>query len=694
MKNSVLLRCGIPVPRFPNHDGFGVTDMSIPWLPLLVTSDLGYFPMLGSPRRGLVSLLPSMCQYTGNWATTTWTFAPGAEGKLDQFMPRPVSSTRTRFLTSYPPDVADVAVHRPPVGSQPMRNTTQRYKVIGAGLETIETGTDLVADAVAEQPWLPNNPIPFDMEWVLDSHTDPVFDQTDLQESLCTAPLPRPPRFGGRDHSRRRRTRWLAAAVRISRHGVEGQLAEAVDRRPPQPAKFSTAVSADTSSFAGHAGGAPMIAFPGSPHQRQLSQVPATDDAVAVIADIARTLKSREREIAQAMSAMIARAVDHLDNDPQLMEMFEASVHGNLTACLHVLADDIPLDHLQPTTAAVENAMRLAQREVPSHSLVRAYHMGQNYMLRICHDEIDRRRLPAPLALAVVKRLTEILYAYVEWITLHVLGAYEAERSRWVNARGSVHSSTVHAVLSEDTADTTAFETETGYRLDQTHLALILWRPGQEKPGTWNLLDTQARTLARGLRAEGPALVTAIDRRTAWAWLPFGHRHPVIDTTELHAMMDPADGVRLTVGLPGRARGGFRRSHRQAIAAYFVASVPGISSSHTIVGFGDPGVAVISLLAKDMDSTRAWVREVLGELAVDTDQAAALRSTLSTYYTTSESHVRTAQILTLHRNTVKYRVTKAIEATRVGTAPHDKLDIALALQVCRFLGATVLRRSS
>jgi hypothetical protein len=655
-------------------------------LPLLATSGLGYFPMLGSLRPGVVSFLPSMCQYRGNWATRTWAFAPGAEDELDQFIPRPVSSTRTQFLTSYPPGLADVAVHRSPVGSQPMRNTIQRYMVIGAALETIETGTDRVADAVAERPWLPNNPMPFDMGWVLDSHTDSVVKQTDLQESLCTTPHPRPPRFGGRDHGRRRRrTRWLAAAVRISRHGVQGQPAEAVDRHPPQPAKFGTAVSADTSSFAGQAGGAPMTA---------LSQVPAMDDAVAVIADIARTLKSREREISQAMSAMIAREVDHLDNDPQLMEMFEASVHGNLATLLHVLADDIPVDRLQPTTAAVENASRLAQREVPSHSLVRAYHMGQNYMLRICHDEIDRRRLPAPLALAVVKRLTEIIYTYVEWITLYVLAAYEAERSRWVNARGSVHSSTVHAVLSEDTADTTAFETETGYRLDQTHLALILWRPGHEKPSTWKFLDAQARTLARGLRAESPALVTAIDRHTAWAWVPFGHRHPVIDTTELHAMVDPADGVRLTVGLPGHALGGFRRSHRQAIAAYFVASISGISSSHMIVGFGDPGVAVISLLAKDLDSTRAWVREVLGELAFDTDQAATLRRTLSTYYTTSESHVRTAQILTLHRNTVKYRVTKAIEATRVGTAPHDKLDIALALQVCRFLGATVLRRPS
>jgi DNA-binding PucR family transcriptional regulator len=88
------------------------------------------------------------------------------------------------------------------------------------------------------------------------------------------------------------------------------------------------------------------------------------------------------------------------------------------------------------------------------------------------------------------------------------------------------------------------------------------------------------------------------------------------------------------------------------------------------------------------------VREVLGALADDTDQAAMLRDTLSTFYETGESHLHTAQQMTLHRNTVKYRITKAVDATRGGGTGHEKLDIALALRICRFLGQNVLRPPS
>ena len=46
------------------------------------------------------------------------------------------------------------------VESQPIHQKVQHYKVIDAALGVIERGTWNVADAVGEQPWLPNGPIP------------------------------------------------------------------------------------------------------------------------------------------------------------------------------------------------------------------------------------------------------------------------------------------------------------------------------------------------------------------------------------------------------------------------------------------------------------------------------------------------------------------------------------------------------
>src|SRR6516162_4682121 len=51
------------------------------------------------------------------------------------------------------------------VESQPVHRGDQAYKVIDAALGVIERGTWRVADAVAEQPWLPNGPIPVRVTW-------------------------------------------------------------------------------------------------------------------------------------------------------------------------------------------------------------------------------------------------------------------------------------------------------------------------------------------------------------------------------------------------------------------------------------------------------------------------------------------------------------------------------------------------
>jgi DNA-binding PucR family transcriptional regulator len=107
------------------------------------------------------------------------------------------------------------------------------------------------------------------------------------------------------------------------------------------------------------------------------------------------------------------------------------------------------------------------------------------------------------------------------------------------------------------------------------------------------------------------------------------------------------------------------------------------------VSFGDEGVAIVSLLARDLAATRAWVSEVLGPLAVDDENNAALRETMRTFLLTGDNYSRTAELLVLHRNTVKYRVSKVLDE-RGGSIDADRLDVALALQTCHLLGASVL----
>ncbi|WP_338887942.1 PucR family transcriptional regulator [Rhodococcus sovatensis] len=423
--------------------------------------------------------------------------------------------------------------------------------------------------------------------------------------------------------------------------------------------------------------------------QRRLARVPASADRelLVIVAEVAHSLGQRESDIVRSMASLLAHEIDRLDDDPILVDLLESSVHGNISTIIHILANDIPIDHLQPTTAAVEYALRLAQRDVPSNSLVRAYHMGQNDMMRVCFDEVQALKLPSPLDLAVLKHISDVVYGYIDWITLFVFDAYETERRRWIGAQGNVHSSTIHTLLADNGESSETFQAETGYLLDQNHLALVVWNNGPEAVTTLNSIDRIARTTASFLHSNGPPIITAIDRRTVWAWIPLGTRTVALHTAELAAELGLDNWTRMSAGLPAQGIQGFRRTHEQARAAYTVATVPG-TPTRSVVGFGDKGVAVVSLLAQNLESTRAWVWEVLGPLAENTDSAATLRMTLNSYFSHGESHLHTARELNLHRNTVKYRINKALDHH---TENRDKLDLALALQVCDFLGQSVLK---
>ncbi|MDQ6524590.1 DUF3556 domain-containing protein [Nocardioides sp. LHD-245] len=104
----------VAVFLFAGHfagDGYGIGDFSEAWmLPVLVAA-LVFFPVLGNLRPDLVSFLPSMRQYAGNWASATWAFAPGAEAKLNQ-LERPAKNQIDQLIEGmgYDPDVAEMTM--------------------------------------------------------------------------------------------------------------------------------------------------------------------------------------------------------------------------------------------------------------------------------------------------------------------------------------------------------------------------------------------------------------------------------------------------------------------------------------------------------------------------------------------------------------------------------------------------------
>jgi hypothetical protein len=71
-------------------------------------------PVLGNFRPDLVSFLPSMRYYAGNWATSQWLFRRegDAEGKLDRELVKAAPIVTEQLAKFYEPEMIDVLVHK------------------------------------------------------------------------------------------------------------------------------------------------------------------------------------------------------------------------------------------------------------------------------------------------------------------------------------------------------------------------------------------------------------------------------------------------------------------------------------------------------------------------------------------------------------------------------------------------------
>jgi len=96
---------------YPANDGFGLGDMDTGLLILTFAAAL-FFPVLGNNRPDLVSFLPSMRQYAGNWASAMWAFAPGAEKKLDEHVVKPALMQRQQLAPIYGENEAELMLQQ------------------------------------------------------------------------------------------------------------------------------------------------------------------------------------------------------------------------------------------------------------------------------------------------------------------------------------------------------------------------------------------------------------------------------------------------------------------------------------------------------------------------------------------------------------------------------------------------------
>jgi GGDEF-like domain/PucR C-terminal helix-turn-helix domain len=420
-------------------------------------------------------------------------------------------------------------------------------------------------------------------------------------------------------------------------------------------------------------------------------QVDHDVDVGRYVAETATRLHGRLAAVSSVIRRSLEEEIPELRGDTPIVELLGASVEGNVETLLHALRYDIPVERVEAPTAALEYARRLAQHGVPVNALVRAYRLGQRRMNELVFAEVRAGDIPAPTRFAVLEAITATMFGYIDWISQQVVTVYEEERERWLENQNSLRAVRVREVLAANKAvDVDATTTAIRYPLRWYHLALVMWYPDVGAEGDeLGRLQRFLRELAQTAQADASPLFVATDRLCGWGWLPYRSAAPdAVANVRKFALTRPGSP---SVGIGPTASGieGFRRSHREAEAARKVA-IAGGRQGQAVIAATDPGLSAAALLGGSVDEVRDWVIEVLGDLAADNDNDARLRETLRVFLRCGCSYKQAAEELSLHFNSVKYRVARAI-ARRGRPIDTDRLDVELALLVCQWYGTAVLR---
>ena len=394
-------------------------------------------------------------------------------------------------------------------------------------------------------------------------------------------------------------------------------------------------------------------------------------------------------EITRALQELLVSELSEIGGDGELLALVHDSVQGNLDTFIPAIRHGIPIDQVEPPTAALEHARRLAQRGVDADSLIRTYRLGHQAVLRIVLDEIRVAHLDIQLALDVFEQITSMSFGYVDRISRLVLTTYQTERDRWLANQNRMRVLRVREVLQAGEVDIDEVANAIRYPLRRVHLSLIAWCGESEDEDELAPMERCITELSKSVGAQERPLFIAADRVTGWAWIPLPEDaapHAVSRLSEFVKARPDAPLIAAGEPLPGVD--GFRRSHQQALATRAVVLA---SESHTpaVTVYSDPGLVLAAQFCADLVQTRTWVGDVLGPLASATDSDERMRETLREFLHSGSSFKATADELHLHVNSVKYRIQRALER-RGEPIADNRLDVEVALLLCHWFGTAVL----
>lgn len=371
---------------------------------------------------------------------------------------------------------------------------------------------------------------------------------------------------------------------------------------------------------------------------------------------------------AHRIADAIVAAVPEIADDASVAALMRTAVKAHWSTFLAMLTE--PEGEVRLVRPAVEFASELARRQLHLDVLLRVHRTAQNETWRYA-TEVVRGLPPGEVD------NTEVLVYFWErasgWIDSALAASievYQAERDRIRQTTDARRLEAVRDALEGQVTDLREFSARLGgYPVSTCHTAVVLSTDDDDAVSD---LERAASGLANDLGSRRPLFVVP-GGRELWCWI--GTRSaPDLESLRAREAQLGKQSIKVYVGTPGDGLEGFTVSHREARAAQRIALRAAPDQTLTLF----PDVEVLSLISQAPDGWPRFTARTLGELGQPGETAERLRETVQALLTLG-SVEETARALSIHKNTVRYRVGQAEEI--LGRPVHQApVELALALR--------------
>ena len=378
-----------------------------------------------------------------------------------------------------------------------------------------------------------------------------------------------------------------------------------------------------------------------------------------VVQKAAVELTERAREISDAVTVYTGQRLPDLLDSAEALEANRASTEASIRDFAEVLRSGAdPADAIKLGSATHAYALDGAQHGVPLTMLTRSYRLGHAATSQHLKAILARHVADADELNAATDLCSAWMFAYVDTALCLVEEVYTTERERWLRSAAATQAETISTILSGQPIDIDVASRRLRHELRPVHVAAIAWvHTHEEGRHTLALLEAAIRDIAAAIGSQRP-LVQPQGTLSVAAWITTNSDVPSRVLDELRFRSATAPGVRVAIGEPARGIAGFRASHVEALEAQRIARLAGRREG-SITRYND--IALRSLATADLDHARTFVARELGALAGADDTTRRLAATVRTYLDENGSRGRTAKRLSIHENTVAYRLRQAEE---------------------------------